>query len=181
MTNRKMIVFLFDGLLRYVRGYLLEVAGKKSDIIMSSILYAQVLNLKMDQWPARIGAFASQLREFECIRNFFTASTLATLVDLPFAIIFLLVIYYIGGPMIAVPLVIIALLLLYSFILVKPLKASVEARPIPCAPPVTMATFSFNDCITRLLSSWNLGQIRFSNTGPGAVCSNSVCLLLGRV
>ena len=121
------IVFLFDGLLRYVRGYLLEVAGKKSDIIMSSILYAQVLNLKMDQWPARIGAFASQLREFESIRNFFTASTLATLVDLPFAIIFLLVIYYIGGPMIAVPLVIIALLLLYSFILIKPLKASVEA------------------------------------------------------
>ena len=121
------IVFLFDGLLRYVRGYLLEVAGKKSDIIMSSILYAKVLNLKMDQWPARIGAFASQLREFESIRNFFTASTLATLVDLPFAIIFLLVIYYIGGPMIAVPLVIIALLLLYSFILVKPLKASVEA------------------------------------------------------
>jgi ATP-binding cassette subfamily C protein LapB len=121
------IVYLFDGLLRYVRGYLLEVAGKKCDIIMSSILYAQVLNLKMDQWPARIGAFASQLREFESIRNFFTASTLATLVDLPFAIIFLLVIYYIGGPMIAVPLVIIALLLLYSFILVKPLKASVEA------------------------------------------------------
>ena len=121
------IVYLFDGLLRYVRGYLLEVAGKKCDIIMSSILYAQVLNLKMDQWPARIGAFASQLREFESIRSFFTASTLATLVDLPFAIIFLLVIYYIGGPMIAVPLVIIALLLLYSFILVKPLKASVEA------------------------------------------------------
>ena len=120
-------VYLFDALLRYVRGYLLEVAGKKSDIIMSSILFSQMLNLKMDQWPARIGAFASQLREFESIRNFFTASTLATLVDLPFAIIFLLVIYYIGGPMIAVPLVIIGLLLLYSFILVRPLKASVEA------------------------------------------------------
>lgn len=120
-------VYLFDGLLRYVRGYLLEVAGKKSDIIMSSILFSQVLNLKMDQWPARIGAFASQLREFESIRNFFTASTLATLVDLPFVIIFLLVIYYIGGPMIAVPLVVIGLLLLYSFLLVKPLKASVEA------------------------------------------------------
>ena len=120
-------VYLFDGLLRYVRSYLLEIAGKKSDIIMSSMLFAQVLNLKMDQWPARIGAFASQLREFESIRNFLTASTLATLVDLPFAILFLLVIYYIGGPMVAVPLVVIGLLLLYSFLLVKPLKASVEA------------------------------------------------------
>ena len=120
-------VYLFDTLLRFVRNYLLEVAGKKSDVIMSSIIFAHVLNLKMDQWPPSIGAFASQLREFESIRNFFTASTIATLVDLPFAIIFLLVIYYIGGPMIAVPLVIIALLMLYSFILIRPLKASVEA------------------------------------------------------
>jgi ATP-binding cassette subfamily C protein LapB len=120
-------IYIFDTLLRFVRNYLLEVAGKKSDIIMSSIIFSQVLNLKMDQWPASIGSFASQLREFESIRNFFTASTIATLVDLPFSIIFLLVIYYIGGPMIAVPLIIIALLMLYSFILVKPLKASVEA------------------------------------------------------
>ena len=120
-------VYVFDTLLRFVRTYLLEIAGKKSDVIMSSIIFSQVLNLKMDQWPPSIGAFASQLREFESIRNFFTASTMATLVDLPFAIIFLLVIYYIGGPMIAVPLIIIALLMLYSFILIRPLKASVEA------------------------------------------------------
>ena len=121
------IVYLFDTLLRFVRSYLLEIAGKKSDIIMSSLLFSQVLNLKMTQWPASIGGFASQLREFESIRNFFTASTIATLVDLPFAIIFLLVIYYIGGPMIAVPLIVIGLLLLYSFILIKPLKNSIEA------------------------------------------------------
>lgn len=120
-------IYLFDTLLRFVRTYLLEIAGKKSDIIMSSIIFSQVLNLKMDQWPASIGAFASQLREFESIRNFFTASTIATLVDLPFSVIFLLAIYYIGGPMIAVPLIIIALLLLYSLILVKPLKQSIEA------------------------------------------------------
>jgi ATP-binding cassette subfamily C protein LapB len=121
------IVYLFDTLLRFVRSYLLEIAGKKSDIIISSLLFSQVLNLKMTQWPASIGGFASQLREFESIRNFFTASTIATLVDLPFAIIFLLVIYYIGGPMIAVPLIVIGLLLLYSFILIKPLKNSIEA------------------------------------------------------
>ncbi|MEM7564786.1 MAG: type I secretion system permease/ATPase, partial [Pseudomonadota bacterium] len=121
------IIYLFDTLLRFIRTYLLEIAGKKSDIIMSSILFSHVLNLKMDQWPVSIGAFASQLREFESIRNFFTASTIAALVDLPFAVIFLLVIYYIGGPMIAVPLIVIALLLLYSLVLAKPLKTSVEA------------------------------------------------------
>ncbi len=120
-------VYVFDTVLRFVRNYLLEIAGKKSDVIMSSLLFSQVLNLKMSHWPQSVGAFASQLRDFESIRNFFTATTMATLVDLPFAIVFLLVIYYIGGPMIAVPLIVIALLLTYSLILAKPLKQSIEA------------------------------------------------------
>lgn len=120
-------VYLFDTLLRFVRNYLLEIAGKKGDIIMSSIIFAQVLNLKMSQWPKSIGAFASQLREFESIRNFFTASTIATMVDMPFSLVILAIIAYIGGPMVVVPLVIIFVLLIYSFLLIKPLKQSVEA------------------------------------------------------
>ena len=77
-----LLVYAFDALIRYIRTYLLEVAGKKSDIIMSSILFEQTLNLRMDQWPKSVGAFANNLRDFESIRNFFTASTMATLVDL---------------------------------------------------------------------------------------------------
>ncbi len=121
------VVYLFDITMRFVRNYLLEIAGKKSDIIMSSIIFSHTLNLKMDHWPKSVGAFASQLRDFESIRNFITASTLTTLVDLPFAIIFLVVIFYIGGPMIMVPLTIICILLLYSALLIKPLKESIEA------------------------------------------------------
>ncbi len=122
-----LVVFLFDTILRFVRNYLLEIAGKKSDIIMSSIMFTQTLNLKMGQWPKSIGSFASQLREFESIRNFFTASTMVTLVDLPFAIIFLFVIFYVGGQMVLVPLFTISIILIYSAILIKPLKKSVEA------------------------------------------------------
>ena len=121
------IVYLFDTILRFVRTYLLEISGKKCDVIMSSKIYSRVLNLKMDQWPSSVGSFASQMREFESIRNFFTASTMVALIDLPFAVIFLWVIYYIGGPMISVPLIVIATLLIYSLIMVNPLKKSVEA------------------------------------------------------
>ncbi|PCH60890.1 MAG: type I secretion system permease/ATPase [Gammaproteobacteria bacterium] len=121
------IIYIFDALMRFIRSYLLEVAGKKSDIIMSSILFEQVLNLRMDQWPKSVGAFANNLRDFESIRSFFTASTIATLVDLPFAFIFLLIIWYIAGPMVIIPLVIIATLLIYSAILVKPLRDSIES------------------------------------------------------
>ncbi len=121
-----LVVYIFDTILRFLRNYLLEIAGKKSDIIMSSILFSQTLNLKMNEWPKSVGAFASKLRDFESIRNFFTASTMATLVDIPFAVIFLVVIFYIGGSMVLVPLTTIVILLIYSAILVKPLKQSVE-------------------------------------------------------
>ena len=121
------LVYAFDALIRYIRTYLLEVAGKKSDIIMSSILFEQTLNLRMDQWPKSVGAFANNLRDFESIRNFFTASTMATLVDLPFAVIFLLVVAYIGGPMVAIPLLTISLLIGFSFFMIKPLRESIEA------------------------------------------------------
>ena len=122
-----LLVYAFDALIRYIRTYLLEVAGKKSDIIMSSILFEQTLNLRMDQWPKSVGAFANNLRDFESIRNFFTASTMATLVDLPFAIIFLIVIAYIGGPLVSIPILTISLLLIFSFLMIKPLRESIEA------------------------------------------------------
>ena len=122
-----LLVFTFDALLRYIRTYLLEVAGKKSDVIMSSILYEQTMNLQMDQWPKSVGAFANNLRDFESIRNFLTASTIATLVDIPFSVIFLTVVAYIGGPLVAIPMITIALLLVYSFTIIKPLRESIES------------------------------------------------------
>lgn len=121
------IVYGFDTLLRIIRTYLLEVAGKKTDVIMSSILFEQVLNLKMEHWPKSVGAFAANLRDFDSIRNFFTASTLTILVDVPFAIIFLAVIGLVGGWLVAIPLGIIAAILLYSFIIEKPLQQSIES------------------------------------------------------
>ena len=121
------LVYIFDTALRFIRTYFLETAGKKSDVIMSSILFEQVLNLKMDHWPKSIGAFASNLRDFESIRNFFTASTIATLVDLPFSFLLLVLIFYIGGSIVTIPLITILLLLLYSAVIVKPLRNSVES------------------------------------------------------
>ena len=122
-----LLVYVFDTLLRFIRTYFLEVAGKKSDVIMSSILFEQVLNLKMDKWPKSVGAFANNLQDFESIRNFFTASTIATLVDFPFSLILLVLISYIGGPLVAVPMVTMAILLLYSYLIIKPLRRSIES------------------------------------------------------
>ena len=121
------VIFLFDAALRLMRTYFLEVAGKKSDVIMSSILFEQVLNIRLSSWPKSVGAFASNLREFESIRNFFSASTLSALVDLPFCVFLLALVAFIGGPVVFIPIVVIGLLLVYGFSIMKPLRKSIEA------------------------------------------------------
>jgi ATP-binding cassette subfamily C protein LapB len=122
-----LLVYAFDMALRFLRTYFLEVSGKKSDVIMSSIIYEQVMNLKMSEWPRSVGAFANNLREFESIRGFFTSSTISALVDLPFSILLLILVAYIGGPLVVVPIVVMILLLLYSFAIMKPLRESIES------------------------------------------------------
>jgi ATP-binding cassette subfamily C protein LapB len=120
------IIYLFDTTLRFIRNHLLEIAGKKSDIIMSSIIYEQVMNLKMDQWPKSVGAFANRLSQFESVRSFLTASTILALVDLPFSMLFLFVIAYISPPVVLVPIIAVLLLLTHAVLLIKPLRESVE-------------------------------------------------------
>ena len=121
------LVFVFDVTLKFIRSWFIELAGKKGDIIMSSLLFEHTLNLRMDQWPKAVGSFANRLQQFESIRNFITASTLVTLIDLPFVLLFLAVIAYIGGPLVLVPITTITLLVIYSLLIVKPLSRLIEA------------------------------------------------------
>jgi ATP-binding cassette subfamily C protein LapB len=69
---------------------------------------------------------ANILKEFESIRSFITASTISLLIDLPFVIIFLLAIYYIGGPLVVVPVVIILFILIYTFYAKDRLQKSIK-------------------------------------------------------
>lgn len=121
------VVYILDIVLKFVRSYFLEIAGKKSDVIMSSILFEKVMDLKMAARPKSVGAFASNLRDFDAIRNFFTSSTLTALIDLPFALMFLVVIHFIAGNLMFVPLVLTWIILLYTFMVKNPLQQSIQS------------------------------------------------------
>ena len=121
------VIYVFDLVLKYLRSYFLEVAGKKSDVLMSSKLFEQTLGLTMPNRVGSIGAFANILREFDSIRNFFTSASVTAIIDLPFVIIFLAVIYFISGWIVLVPLSIILIILTYSLLMMKPIQRSIEA------------------------------------------------------
>jgi len=119
-------VYLFDFGLKMLRAYFLEIAGKKADILMSAMLFEKVMSMKYAHMPKSVGSFASNLREFESIRGFLSSTTNTVLIDIPFAVIFLLVMFMIGGPLVYVPLVAIPIVLIYSIIASKKLKVAVE-------------------------------------------------------
>ena len=116
------LALFIDFLLKNIRTYLLELAGKKSEIIMSSIIFEKAMNLKMSVYPKSVGSFANNLRSFDVIRNFFTSATISVLVDIPFSILFLFVIWYIGGVLVIVPIFFAILIILYALIIRKPLE-----------------------------------------------------------
>jgi ATP-binding cassette subfamily C protein LapB len=120
-------VYLLDSFLKFTRAYFLELAAKRSDIIMSSIIFEKVLDLTMASHPKSVGSFASNLKDFESIRSFITNSTISILIDLPFAFIFLIVIYYIGGNIVFIPLFTMFLIFMYAMIIRKPLQKSIES------------------------------------------------------
>jgi ATP-binding cassette subfamily C protein LapB len=120
------IAYIFDFILRNLRSYFVDLAGKNADIILASKLMQQVLNLRLDSKPESTGSLANNLREFESLREFFSSSTMTVLVDLPFLFIFLGIIFYIGGPLVLVPVAAIPIVVIVGIMVQFPMQHSAE-------------------------------------------------------
>lgn len=105
------VVFVSDFIIRTLRGYFLDIAGARADRVIGDTLFEQILDMQLAARSGTTGAVANMLKEFESLREFLTSTTLVTLIDIPFAILFLFIIWSIGGPMVYVPLLAIPLLI----------------------------------------------------------------------
>lgn len=120
------IVFVFDFLLRSLRGYFIDATSKKVDVILASKLFAQALGIQLKAKPASTGVQANQLRDFENVRDFFTSATIAGLVDLPFIFLFLWVIWFVGGVIAIIPTMAIPIVVISAILISIPLNRAVE-------------------------------------------------------
>ncbi len=120
------IVFVIEFILRNLRSYFVDVAGKNADIIIASQLLERVMSMRMDKKPESTGSMANNLKEFESLRDFFTSGTFVLLVDLPFIFIFVGVMFLIGGPLALIPLITIPLVCLVSWMLQAPMKRVID-------------------------------------------------------
>lgn len=91
------LAIVLELLLRLMRASLIDVSGRDLDLRLSAQLFDKVANMRLAHQPASTGVFANQVRDFATVREFLTSSTVTALCDIPFVLIFIAVIWSIGG------------------------------------------------------------------------------------
>ena len=126
LTTAAGLIIGFEMVMRLLRSHLLETAARRMDVALSAKVFGQCLRMRAADRPASGGVLANTVRDFESVRDFFTTGTLTVLGDLPFMLLFLLVIWLVGGWLVVVPLVCIPLLLGIALVARGPLARKVN-------------------------------------------------------
>jgi len=122
LTIGVLIAISFELIMKLVRSHMVDKASKAIDLELSGVFFSKALAIRSDCRPQTVGTFASQIRHFESVRNFMTSSTLFILADAPFALLFIVVIYFIAGPVAFVPLLMIPVGLIIGFAMKGPIE-----------------------------------------------------------
>ena len=122
LTIGVFLAIFFELIMKLVRSHLVDKASKAIDLELSGVFFSKALGIRSDCRPQTVGTFASQIRHFESVRNFMTSSTLFVLADAPFALLFIVVIYFIAGPVAFVPLMMIPIGLIIGLAMKGPIE-----------------------------------------------------------
>ena len=104
LTLGVLAAIVFELVAKRVRSGLYERLIDEVDQRLSRTIYLRFLSIRLDQLPQSVGGLAAQMRGYETVRGFFTSITTNYLVDMPFALVFLLIIALIGGWLALIPL-----------------------------------------------------------------------------
>lgn len=116
------LVILFDFVLKNLRAWFIDYAGSNIDKTVGKDVYQNVMETQGIQQSASLGGLSSTIKDFDIVKDFFTSASISLVVDLPFILLFIFVIYLIAGPLAIVPLVMVPLIIGLGFLVQKPLN-----------------------------------------------------------
>ena len=96
------VMIIFEFILKFVRSSIMDNVTYGLDNIYSRNIYKRLLNIKLNKLPTSVGSLSSQLKSYETIRGFLSSSTIFLFVDTPFAILYILLLAFIGSPWLSV-------------------------------------------------------------------------------
>jgi len=120
------LAIAFDFLLKVVRSRIIDMTGKKIDVVLAANIFEHVMAVKMDKRPPSVGILANQMRDFDSVREFFTSGTVVSATDMLFAILFIVVLFIIAGPLAWIPLAMLPVMILVGLLLQRPLDRAMR-------------------------------------------------------
>lgn len=105
------LVICADLILRMLRGWFVELAAGRADRHASARIMERVLGMKLQHLPPSVGRMAGNIQGFESVRAFCGSMVVTALIDLPFFLLFLLIIVLIA-PLLGLPVAVGAVLLI---------------------------------------------------------------------
>ena len=122
LASGVLLALVIEFCIRSARVTLADHFGKRADLRLSALFFARALDIKSDARPKSPGTLISQLRDLDQLRELLTSTTMGVLIDLPFVVAFLFIIWVIGGPLVWVPIVAIPILILPGALMQMPLS-----------------------------------------------------------
>jgi ATP-binding cassette subfamily C protein LapB len=116
----------FDFVLRIARSQLVDEIGRRLDAKYSQKLFEKVMNLPMADRQGSTGAFAKRVSEYEGVRDFFASTSVVLIVDIGFLLVFLVLIAVLAGPLVLVPLLGIAAMLIAGVVLQRRMAGAAQ-------------------------------------------------------
>jgi len=91
------LIVSIDWLLKTLRARILDSVSIAVDKRVSQQVFDHLLHLRLDHQPKSLGTLAAQVGGLDSVRQFFSSGVVFSLIDLPFAVMFIAFIAVIGG------------------------------------------------------------------------------------
>lgn len=114
LTFIMVVVMAFDFIIKTVRGTFIDAAGARIDRVVSERLFARISRFDISLSGKATGALANTVREFETLKDVIGSASFSVFVDLPFVLLYLVVLWSIGGPVAAVPAMIVPSVIIFG-------------------------------------------------------------------
>ena len=111
------VFMVFSALLSWVRQYLILHTGNRVDAVLGAAVFSHLFKLPTRYFEHRpTGVIAARLHGVETIREFIASTAVTLILDLPFLLIFLGMMFYYSVVLTCIALTIMGLIVLMSFI-----------------------------------------------------------------
>jgi ATP-binding cassette subfamily C protein LapB len=111
---------------RWLKARLVDLAGRKADLSLNALLLREIMTIRLEHRPQSIGIFASSMRDFEALRDFMSSASMVLVVDMPFILMFIILIGVIGGPIAWIPAAAVPILLIVGLWAQRPLMRAMR-------------------------------------------------------